>query len=267
MQWPSLWSWVGAPVASALVFQTAAAKLCRAGCPLPGDCCLCCKACLVRETSISVMDVVSYQKHSCVSCGLLALAFHLFELWTGAYILIWYMPCNAFICYIPSPSPFVLWGQLCSLCQQGWFPFSPLLLSIPHPLKGSGTGQQLCSLPRLFIHRASLPMQSCWHSWEERPSVSAMTATACEDSLGSSHCQDLSAVVLSVHWQWGFGGGLAGHLMASDTMALGCCATPSPHFPPAWQSGHSLSPKCLNSWDSQGRDWLDGEIRGACEQM
>lgn len=30
------------------------------------------------NTSISVMDVVSYQKHSCVSCGLWALAFHLF---------------------------------------------------------------------------------------------------------------------------------------------------------------------------------------------
>lgn len=35
MQWLSLWSWVGAPVASASVFQTAAAQLCRAGCPLP----------------------------------------------------------------------------------------------------------------------------------------------------------------------------------------------------------------------------------------
>lgn len=37
---------------------------------------------------------------------------------------------------IPSPSPFALWGQLCSCCQEGWFPFSPPLLSIPIPWKG-----------------------------------------------------------------------------------------------------------------------------------
>lgn len=77
MQWRSLWSQAGVLVATALVLQPATARLC----PLPGGCassswCPSTAGLIpwLGKTSIVVMDVVSYQEHSC--CGPLALSFN-----------------------------------------------------------------------------------------------------------------------------------------------------------------------------------------------
>lgn len=143
------------------------------------------------NSSILAVDVVSYQKHSCLSCGLLVLAFNLFKLALG-------LPLSLGICYLmsspllhpqllcdsnplPSPPTFAcMWAAMLTLPEARILFFSSPPFH-PHLLKGSGTWQQLFLPPRSFIRRASLPMRSCWRSWEERPSVSAMTVIFQED--------------------------------------------------------------------------------------
>lgn len=86
VQWTSLWSRARALAATALMLQTATAKLC--GCPLHSGCatssyCPSAAGLIPRRrrgnTIVVVMDVVSYQKCSSLSHGLLVLAFILFK--------------------------------------------------------------------------------------------------------------------------------------------------------------------------------------------
>ena len=158
VQWPSLRSRAGAPVATVLVLPTATAKPCRGGCP-----CLCCATCLccpsaaglvprgrLGNTSILAMDVVSYQKHSCLSCGLLVLAFsHLFNFALAlplsfgvCYLMSSFLLHSQLLCDsspLPSPSPFAFtWTALLPLPERVILFFSSPPFH-PHLLKGSGT--------------------------------------------------------------------------------------------------------------------------------
>ena len=132
--------------------------------------------------------------------------------WAFLYDLVYAIWCLHFCCVpsffvtaTPSPAllPLPLHGWLCSHLLGGVIHFFSSPPFHPCLLKGSGTSQQQFSPPRSFIRRASLCMQSCWRSREERPSVSATTVIFCEDKFGNSHYQDPFAAALHGCWQRG----------------------------------------------------------------
>lgn len=109
---------------------------------------LCCRPLPVQRLgnmNVLVMDVVRYQKHHCLSCGLV-LAFNLLKfalhlpLSFGIYYLMSSSLSHAQLlqdsnCLLSPPLFAFAWTALLPL-QEGWFCFSPLLLSIPISWRG-----------------------------------------------------------------------------------------------------------------------------------